>query len=479
MRSNRVLRRLTGALAIAATGAVIAVPHGAAQAADNAKTQEILEKWAPNGGPGSAIYARDSDDSWTLSSGSAGLGENRDLKATDPFRVASQTKSFTAAAIFTLVEEGKLDLDAPVEQIIPGVISGNGHDATKFTPRQLLQHVSGLPTSDITGNLLDLPGIVRPDGSISLKDLIQVQLKSNKPAAEPGTKVVYSNLGYEILGLIIEQLTGKSAREAITERVINPAGLKNTYYPVDGDRSLPENHIKGYRGIPRTEFGTVWWEATSFPVVSEPTAIATAGAIVSTLEDMTAFYSALITPGKIISAESLAAMQELTPVPEFGDVRFAGMGHGLLAIKLSCDGEIAWGHNGASAAGYYSFTAVTADGRQASTMTNAYDLIAGEGKTSQLDLLDAALCELDGKPTIPPTTPPTGTPTPNPTGNPSTPAVSTTPVAQPKPGKDKGELARTGSAVTGVFAAGAALLVGGVVVTIVARRRRAVSSEVV
>lgn len=464
MRSNRILRRLTGAIAIAATGAVIAVPSGAAQAAEHAQTQDLLEKWAPYGGPGSAIYARDADESWTLSSGTAGLGEDRDLKATDPFRAASQTKSFTAATIFTLVEEGVLDLDAPIEQYIPGIVQGNGYDGNKITTRQLLQHTAGLPNADIVKLLPEVPGIIRPDGSFALVDVVKAQLRTAEPVAEPGTKVAYSNAGYQVLGLIIEKLTGKSAREAITERAIKPAGLKNTYYPADGDRSMPEGHIKGYRGLPRTEIVTAWWEATAFPLLAEPSVLASAGAIVSTLEDLSTFYSALLTPGKIISEASIAAMHETTPVPEFGDARFVGMGHGVLAMKLSCDGEIAWGHNGVSTAGYVSFTVVTADGRAASTMTNTYDILPGS-KASPIDMLESALCELDGDSTNPPT------------GGPSTPGVSTAPVNQAKPGKDKGELARTGSAITGVVATGTALLVGGVVVTIVARRRRTATSE--
>ncbi|MBN9743966.1 serine hydrolase [Amycolatopsis sp. A1MSW2902] len=381
----RRLRQAVSILASAAVAVALAAPASAADA--HADTQTVLNGYQAHAGPGAAVYAGNASGSWHLSTGSATItGAARPLGPDEHFRIASQTKTFTAAVVLQLVDEGKVALDAPIERYLPGLVDGNGYDGNRITVRQLLQHTAGIPAPDVVAWAQKAAGLVKPDGSIGLHDLVQVGLRNFPPASAPGTSVLYSNLGYLINGLLIEQVTGMSVGDAITTRVIDRLGLAQTSFPRAGDRSLPAPYLPGYRGVRAGPF-FFWTETTSAPVISEPSIESSAGAIVSTLTDMSKFYRALL-DGKVVSPAALAEMRRTIQVPVH-DPAYVGLGLGLQAITLSCGGE-AWFHNGLAASGYTSWTAATDDGRYASMMTNAWEETSI--RPSPLDVIDSALC---------------------------------------------------------------------------------------
>ncbi|MEU3273522.1 serine hydrolase domain-containing protein [Saccharomonospora sp. NPDC006951] len=352
------------ALAVAGTGA----PAATAQD-EHANTQEVLNKYLSVGGPGAAVYAGNGDESWTLTAGTAKFGQNRPIAPDDHFRIASQTKTVVSAVVLQLMDEGKVELDAPIERYLPGVVTGN-YDGNAITVRQLMQHTSGLARDP-----LNAPA--NPDGTYELGEMVASAM-SEPPLGEPGGDVHYSNVGYHVLGLLIEEITGQSVGDAISERIIEPLGLENTSFPAQGERALAEPFVSGYTGsrVPPFEF---WLDNTTSV---EPSYWSSAAGMTSTLEDSTTFFRALL-DGEVVSEAALAEMRTTVPTELPGP-----MGLGGNEVELSCGGTY-WAKNG-GLPGFISTTGVTDDGRFASVVTNTFSETAA---VESFKVLDAALCD--------------------------------------------------------------------------------------
>ncbi|HET6860044.1 MAG TPA: serine hydrolase domain-containing protein [Streptomyces sp.] len=202
------------------------------------------------------------------------------------------------------------------------------------------------------------------------------------PASAPGATLTYSNANYTVLGLLIEKLTGVTVQQAVAIRIIEPLGLTGTSFPASGDRSLPAPAVRGYHGV--RIGGFFFW---SNVVRYDPSAFSSSGAMISTQQDLTAFFQALI-GGRLISSATLAEMEKA--VEPGGPTAGLGYGLGLVRRDLPCGG-VSWGRNGI-VPGYFTQTLVTADGRHASVVTNAHFTI--NTPAEQMDkLLTTALCE--------------------------------------------------------------------------------------
>lgn len=350
------------ALAAGTTAPAVAAPD------DHAATKAVLDRYQAQAGPGAAVYAGDAGGTWTLSTGTARIGQNRPLTATDHFRIGSQTKTFTAAVVLQLVDEGLVALDAPIGRYLPGVVTGN-YDGDVITVRQLLQHTSGLvrDVRDAAAN---------PDGTYALAELVRSAM-DEPPQFAPGTGLGYSNVGYLVLGLLVERLTGRPVRDAITDRVVTPLGLTATSFPAPGSRALTDPYLPGYQG---GRLGPLffWVDATT---VTELSFWSTAGAMASSMDDLVRFYRALL-DGRVVSPAALAEMRR-TVAPDHS------YGLALSRVPLSCGG-VAWGHNGALPTGHYSITLLTDDGRFAALVTNGNVV---SSRPLSIEVLDSALCE--------------------------------------------------------------------------------------
>ncbi|MDT0450774.1 serine hydrolase domain-containing protein [Streptomyces hesseae] len=370
----KLRRRIPAAALGIAVATVLALPASvqAQPAADHPATQAALNSYQAQAGPGAGLYAGDSTGSWNLSAGTAVVNTNKPLQPIFHFRIGSQTKTFTAAVVLQLVDEGKVSLDTPIGRYLPGVVDGNGYDGNAITVRQLLQHTSGVAESRN-------PTSRNPDGTFTLSALVRDGL-SYRSVSAPGAEFHYSNTNFQIAGMLIEKITGMPVARAITSRIIEPLGLTQTTFPAAGDRTLPVRFVPGYVG---NRIGPLFFWVDNTSEV-EPSAYSSAGAIISTQQDLTTFYQALI-GGKVVSGASLAEMEKTVPV-----VQGIGYGLGLESIPLPCGGT-AWGHNGA-VPGYSSLTTVTADGRHAAVMTNTMHVDTDAGR-KQLDATNSALCE--------------------------------------------------------------------------------------
>ncbi|MBW4722175.1 serine hydrolase domain-containing protein [Saccharothrix obliqua] len=356
---------LTGVLVLAL---VVGSTTPAAAQQDHAATKAALDRYQAVAGPGAAVHAGDATGAWTLSSGTAKVGQQRPITANDHFRIGSQTKTFTASVVLQLVDEGRVVLDAPIERYLPGVIAGN-YDGDVITVRQLLQHTSGM-VRDVRDP------VANPDGTYDLAELVRSAMDEPAQSA-PGAAMNYSNVGYLVLGLLIERLTGRTARDLITDRVITPLGLTETSFPAPRTRALAEPYLPGYVGERLGPF-FFWVDATT---AVELSFWSTAGAMASTPSDLVKFYRAIL-DGRVFSPAALAEMRRTIAPNHF-------YGLGLAKVDLSCGGE-AWGHNGILNTGHNSFTLTTEDGRFASVVTNAHMPLTSPSSTP---VLDSALCE--------------------------------------------------------------------------------------
>ncbi|HJX43337.1 MAG TPA: serine hydrolase domain-containing protein [Geodermatophilus sp.] len=310
----------------------------------------------------------------------AGVG---DLRTGEPVpvdgqvRIASNTKTFVAVVVLQLVEEGLVELDAPVERYLPGLVRGPGGDGHGITVRQLLQHTSGLPDYDdvvVADFLAVVHRYVEPH------QLLDIALA--RPAAfAPGTAWEYSNTNYVVAGLLVQEVTGRPVGEQITSRIIEPLGLEDTYWPGEGEQELRGEHPRGY-------FATTPQEDYTDVTVQDPSFGWAAGQLVSTPRELLEFSTALL-GGELLTPKSLAQMQATVPAPEATASGDASYGLGLQTVSLSCGGT-AWTHGG-DIPGFETRGAVTADGRGAVLAVTALPTELDQAREVE-EAVDAALC---------------------------------------------------------------------------------------
>ncbi|MTD54921.1 serine hydrolase domain-containing protein [Amycolatopsis pithecellobii] len=325
--------------------------------------------------PGVEALFRDKGQDRTSASGVANLQTKAPMQAGGRIRAGSITKSFVATVTLQLEAEGKVELDAPIDKYLPGLINGNGNDGTKITVRQLLQHTSGLP--NYLGKLMTLdPEALRNQGA-DPADLVKTAVQQ-PPLFAPGTGWTYSNTNYIVIGMLVEKVTGDTLSHQIDARIVRPLKLANTYLPLRGDTKLPEPHAVGY--VPAKN-GVI-----DFSDYDSTMAWA-AGGLVSTTKDVASFYEALL-GGRILPPAQLKEMKTAVPAPSLG-VANGSYGLGLFNVPLPCGGEY-WGHEG-STFGFMSMAGQGTDGRIAVISANAYP-VAPKATADIMSTFADALC---------------------------------------------------------------------------------------
>ncbi len=183
------------------------------------------------------------------------------------FRLGSITKQFTSMLIMQMVEGGKLSLEDKLADRLPYYRKDTG---SKVTIHHLLNHTSGIPS------YTSIPNFFRDHGRqpLPLRELVTTYC-SGDLEFEPGSKFVYNNSGYVILGAVIEQVAGESYEKVLQERILDPVGMKATGY--DHSEALITKRAAGYEnrldGVRNADFLDM----------SLPHA---AGALYSTVEDL-------------------------------------------------------------------------------------------------------------------------------------------------------------------------------------------------
>lgn len=278
----------------------------------------IAAEWPASGAPGLAYAIVEDGEITSGTYGEVLKGSGKSVTPDTPFLIGSISKSFTALAVMKLVEADNVALDDEISQYLATFAD---QPAGEVTIRQLLSHTSGFSTrqgndthKDRSQNGDDLSGQV-------------ARLAQRGPAHAPGTRWQYSNANYLILGVLIEEVSGRSYAEFIESEILVPMGMEHSFV---ADGKTHDEMAVGHQP----------WFGTARPLKNRRTSRATApaGGIVATASDM-ARYLAMMTNGQddIISAESKSAMlspaSDASPFYGFGwflDARNGTAYHGGL-----------------------------------------------------------------------------------------------------------------------------------------------------
>lgn len=368
---------LVAAVIIGATTALI----GCSTLQRAVEIQSDLDGLTRSGVVGSIATLDDGTTTAVMTSGVPNRTNGDSIGKNDRVRIGSVTKTFTASLVLQLAAEGKVDLDAPIEQYLPGLLhgsdmdgsdmDGSGTDGSAITVRQLLQHRSGLP--EFAGE----PGAdewIAANEDQTLTPSAAVAIALGKPAQfAPGTSFVYTNTNYIVLGMLVESVTGRSYADELQSRILDPLDLEDTYLPAAGERDIRGDHLTGYQDldggltdVSRTEPSIPW----------------SAGAMVSTGTDLNAFWRALL-DGQVVPAEQLAEMT----TPQVGATEAEGLGYGMGvgATELPC-GVTYTGHSG-GIYGYYTLSGATPDRAFTVTLTST-----PKDQPDTVAILSHALC---------------------------------------------------------------------------------------
>ncbi|WP_309144373.1 serine hydrolase domain-containing protein [Streptomyces sp. BR123] len=342
--ASAVAAALLAGIAPAAVAAPSAGPDIAVAAApatgrlDRAELDRKLRAIHEAGIYGAYSTVRDGQTRFDGAAGFADVDTKRPVRPDFRHRVGSVTKSFTAVAVLQQSAKGRIDLDRPVGDYVPELLPGER--GRKVTVRMLLNHTSGI--NDYVGDAF--PSLLKG----TTESLDDHRLRTVRPAeligygvarpqlSEPGAEWHYSNTNYLLLGEVLRKVTGQDPERLITRDVIRRAGLKNTYFP-GTDPKIHGPHARMYESFyglidpPRdySEYNMTW--------------AGTAGALVSTTQDLNTFYRALL-KGDLLPRTQLDQMRTTVDVKDAdGKV---GMRYGLGIYSMDTPCGPVWGHDG-------------------------------------------------------------------------------------------------------------------------------------
>lgn len=139
------------------------------------------------------------------------------------FCLGSIAKTFTATTVMCLVEQGRIELDAPVRRYVPELVLADERAAAEMTVLNLLNHTSGLGVRLV---------VETGDGDDALAGFV-AHMSELEQIAPVGERASYSQAGYNLLGRVVEKVTGLTFEEAVRTLVLEPAGLRQTFYSLD------------------------------------------------------------------------------------------------------------------------------------------------------------------------------------------------------------------------------------------------------
>jgi D-alanyl-D-alanine carboxypeptidase len=189
--------------------------------------------------PGALVLLRTPQGDFTAASGTTQLNTTNPPRGDTYFRIASNTKTMTAAVIMQLAQENKLGLKDPISKYVPGVPNGDN-----ITIAQLLEMRSGL--YDYTNDPI-ISAIIDTDPAKvwTPAELLAIAF-AHPPNFPPDAKYEYVNTNYALLGLVAEKVDGKPLAQAMRDRLFGPLGLQHTLLPASTVNTIPEPYSHGY-----------------------------------------------------------------------------------------------------------------------------------------------------------------------------------------------------------------------------------------
>jgi serine beta-lactamase-like protein LACTB len=245
------------------------------------------------------------------------------------YRVGSVSKLFTDVAIMQLVEEGKIDIDAPVTNYLTDFKPAVKEEYEPITLRMLMAHRSGLIREPPVGNYFD-------DTTPSLAETV-LSLNSIPLIYPPGERIKYSNAAIAAVGRTLEVVQGQKFEPYLKRRVLDPLGMTSSAF-----EPLPE--------VTKNLADAIMWtyHGREFPAPTFELGMAPAGSMYSTVLDLSKFASCLFADGKTSDAKQLLKRETIAAMfkPQFvKEPEITGFGIGFSLNVL--DGHKRVGHGGA------------------------------------------------------------------------------------------------------------------------------------
>ncbi|WP_283134432.1 serine hydrolase domain-containing protein [Rhizohabitans arisaemae] len=213
-----------------------------------------------------------------------------------PMRVASLSKSFTAAAVMTLVEDGRIALDRPVAEQLPGFRMADGR-ARRITVRHLLNQTSGLSDTTVDIDATQTAG--------SLTEYV-ARLSTGTLTTEPGTRYEYCNVNFDLAARLVEVASGQRFHDYMRQHVFGPLGMTDSFI---GDREVKP--ADGFNSL----FG-VWRSRPELPGFLN---LGGSGGVVTTAADLGKWLISQNGAGgaHLVSREGLRTMHTPSPVRDY------------------------------------------------------------------------------------------------------------------------------------------------------------------
>jgi D-alanyl-D-alanine carboxypeptidase len=319
--------------------------------------QAILDSLVSGTGriaPGATAYVRGPQGTWTGSAGLADVERRIPMPVDARMRLESVSKIWTATLVLQLAQEGKLRLDDTVERLLPGLLPYG----RRITIRQLLTHRSGIvDNNDIAraparyiaavrdpaarARLTLLAKRVEADPTTEFPSTVWIELAAWQPLLfAPGSAYHYSNIGFEVLGLVAARVSGEPVRELYRQRIFEPLRLEQSAYDPQGPIAGPHAHGYALAENRQPEDAT-----------DSHGGVGAEGGVVSDAADTATYLTALM-HGQLLDAPMSAAMKR--------DAFWSG------GDPTPCGG-VAYGHSGGGA-GFKTDVWVSGDGSRVAVL---------------------------------------------------------------------------------------------------------------
>jgi len=249
----------------------------------------------------------------------------RAVTAQTPFYIGSLTKSFTALAVMQLVEAGRIELDAAVQSYLPWFRVADRQASGQITVRQLLNHTAGFSEKD---------GNRAWSSSAGLEQYVRTF--GNVPLAHPvGSRFEYSNINFSIAGLIVEEVSGQSYADYVSQNILKPLGMEHA--TASRARAMADGLAEGHY----YRFGHPFPGVGPLPPANLPS-----GLLMASVEDMTHYLVAQLNDGcyrsaSVLSAQGIAALH--APV---APMRAEGFHYAMGWAVGPIDGQLTLRHSG-------------------------------------------------------------------------------------------------------------------------------------
>ncbi len=322
-----------------------AVPPAAPDPADDlqALIEKVVADDAAVHGAALAVFSPSLGLAWEGAAGWADPENGTEMTPAHPVRIASNTKTYVAAAILRLVEDGRLDLDDPIAEHLPvdvvELLDGDGYDTGAMTIRHLLTHTSGLFDHSETDAYTEAI-VADPQHRWTPMEQITLAVETGDPHAPPGVIYTYCDTGYVLLGLILEEASGRPLAAAVRELIDYKAlGLDSTWWEVlePQPEGTSDRAHQYYGDLDTTDF---------YPAFD----LYGGGGIAATVGDLARFFGGLFRGRVFAEPETLQTMlstfEGLQPLPDAGERALPPGAYRMGVWVLETDGHTTYHHTG-------------------------------------------------------------------------------------------------------------------------------------